>query len=377
MDDADMTKRVGGWAAWAVENLTEIVGVSERSYAAINLEGRFYDPKGNGPRVRPHLEIPDRLLNQPWPEFPERLAQMGNGLRFPWWVMSEVTATRRALFNTASGEVVPVFTELNSYAGSIRAAVAALNEIAGPRWETIQELLGSSPDGLSGDATGDFSEEEVGEFFSGGRKLHLSVQYDVKLREKNGNWASRRVGVWQVSGVNTNGDRFSFGVLTPRLTVNSLFADPLFEVGKESPAALLVRGLLLKRIIDRHLGGSKVFVSGATGGGVAKPSSFLRSVPAKPGSKLPEASLDAAIRFIQAYPDPEAAFDAVEEWARRSGAVVTVLREGFVAAHRRAGRFLKRAEEIERDDVDVLLPLAWDDKNRVVRLTFVRGEDAN
>jgi hypothetical protein len=85
--------------------------------------------------------------------------------------------------------------------------------------------------------------------------------------------------------------------------------------------------------------------------------------------------LDAAIHFIQTYPDPEVAFDAVEEWATRSGAVVTVLREGFVAAHRRATRFLRRAEEIEREDVDILLPLAWDDKNRVVRLTFVKAEE--
>jgi hypothetical protein len=375
LEDQDPAKRAGAWATWSVENLTEIIGVSERSYAAINLEGRFYDPKGNGPRVRPHLEIPERMLSQPCSEFPERLAQMGNGLRFPWWVMSEVTATRRALFNTATGEVSIVFKELNEHADSIRAAVSALNEVAAPGWETVQSLLGSSPDGLSGDATGDFTEEEVASFFPGGRKLHLTVQYDVKLREKNGNWASRRVGVWQVCGVNPNGERFSFGVLTPRLTVNSLFVDSLFEVSREAPAALLVRGLLLKRIIDKHLGGSRVSVAGVRGA-TTKPSSFLRSVPAKPGAKLPEASLDAAIHFIQTYPDPEAAFDAVEEWARRSGAVVTVLREGFVAAHRRASRFLRRAEEIERDDVDVLLPLAWDDKNRVVRLTFVRGEES-
>ena len=40
LEDPDMGKRVGAWATWAVENLTEIIGVSERSYAAINLEGR-------------------------------------------------------------------------------------------------------------------------------------------------------------------------------------------------------------------------------------------------------------------------------------------------------------------------------------------------
>jgi len=374
LHDPDPAKRAGAWATWAVEQTTEVIGFSDRSYAAILLPGRFYDPKGTGPQVRPHLEIPSRVLTQAHPDFPHRLAQMGNGLLFPWWVMSEVTATRRALFNVASGEAGSAFKALNEHHDSIRAAVASLNQVAAPGWEQIQTLLVSSPDGLSGDATGDFTTEEVAQFFPGGKILHLSVQYDVKLREKNGSWASRRVGVWQISGVAPNGDRFSFGVLTPRLTANSLFSDDLFDIRREAAGALLVRGLLLKRLIDRHLGGSRVSVGRAVRP-EAKPTSFLRSIPAKAGAKLPEASLEAAIHFIQTYPDPDVAFDAIDEWARRSGAVVTVLRDGFAAAHRRAQRFLRRAEEIERDDVDVLLPLAWDDKNRVVRLTFVRGEE--
>jgi len=372
--EPDPAKRTGVWATWAVEQASEITGFSDRSYAAILLPGKFYDPKGTGPQVRPHLEIPGRTLQQPSPDFPQRLAQMGNGLLFPWWVMSEVTATRRALFNTASGEVGSAFKTLNDHLPSIRTAVEALNKVAAPGWEQLQTKLISSPDGLSGDATGDFSTEDVAAFFPGGKILHLSVQYDVRLREKNGVWASRRIGVWQVAGVAPNGERFSFGVLTPRLTANSLFSDELFDIHRESAGALLVRGLLLKRLIDRHLGGSVVSVGRAVRDG-QKPNSYLRSIPAKTGSKLPEASLEAAIHFIQTYPDPDAAFDAIEEWARRGGAVVTVLRDGFNAAHRRAQRFLRRAEEIEREDVDVLLPLAWDDKNRVVRLTFVRGEE--
>jgi hypothetical protein len=84
--------------------------------------------------------------------------------------------------------------------------------------------------------------------------------------------------------------------------------------------------------------------------------------------------LEAAVHFIQTYPKAEDAFGALEEWAMRSGSVLTVLKEGHMAAHRRAQRFLRRAEEIERDDIDVLLPIAWDEKNRVVRVTFVRSE---
>jgi hypothetical protein len=49
-----------------------------------------------------------------------------------------------------------------------------------------------------------------------------------------------------------------------------------------------------------------------------------------------------------------------------------VAKEGFLAAHRNALRFMRRAETPERDDVNVLLPLAWDDRSRVVRVTFSR-----
>lgn len=374
LDDNDPQRRASAWASWAVENATEVVGVGDRAYFALALPGRFYDPKGTGPQVRPHLEIPQRTLAQPDPDFPSRLAQMGNGLLFPWWVMSEVTATRRALFNTPGGDVDGVVRTLNTHADSLRQAVGSLNEVAAPVWDTIQHLLVSSPDGLSGDATGDFGEREVAAFFPGGKDLHITVSYDVRLREKNGSWASRRVGVWQICGVDREGERFALGVLTPRLTANSLFSDDLFEVRRESPASLLVRGLLLRRLIDRHLGGSRVAVAPAAGAG-EKPSSFLRAIPARPGARLPEASVASAVHFIQTYPDAASAFRAVEEWAERSGAVVTVLRDGFIAAHKRAQRFLRRAEEIEREDVDVLLPLAWDDKNRVVRLTFVRGDE--
>jgi hypothetical protein len=36
---------------------------------------------------------------------------------------------------------------------------------------------------------------------------------------------------------------------------------------------------------------------------------------------------------------------------------------------------MRRAEEPERDDINVLLPLAWDEKSRVVRVTFSRREN--
>lgn len=374
LDDRDPTKRAGAWAQWAVANVTEVVGAANRSYYALQLPGRFYDPKGTGPHILPHLEIPERAMATADVDFPNRLSHMGNGLLFPWWVSSEVTAARRALFNTSHGSPDQAFRLLDAHRASICQAVDTLNTFASARWDTVQRLLASSGDGLRDDATGDFSVDEVGAFFPYGQSLHLSVSYDVRLREKNGAWASRRVGVWQIHGLEPDGERFSYGVLTPRLTANSLFSDSLFTSTFEATSALLVRGLVLKRICEQHLGGGTLTVGPATVAAAA-PSSFLRAVPARVGAKLPEASVAAAIHFLQTYPGADDAFDALETWARRSNAVLTVYRDGYRAAHQRAQRFLRRAEELERDDVDIILPLAWDDKDRVVRLTFVQSGD--
>jgi len=91
---------------------------------------------------------------------------------------------------------------------------------------------------------------------------------------------------------------------------------------------------------------------------------------AQVGKKLPEASLAAAVNFLHVYDDAEAAWKAIEIVARRSGAVLTVTHDGYVSAHANALRYLRRAEEPERDDINIVLPLGWDDKARVVRFSF-------
>src|SRR5690606_11125584 len=92
----------------------------------------------------------------------------------------------------------------------------------------------------------------------------------------------------------------ALGVVTPRLTRSSLFTDPLFRPSGESAAALLVRGLVLRRLVSR-------FDSSVGGRQVAEPArkkGSLRVVPARIGEKVPEASPRAAIRFILDHPDP-------------------------------------------------------------------------
>lgn len=368
--DHDPNRRAAAWAQWAMTGLTQMTGLSERSYPALTLPGRFYDPKGTGPSVRPHLEIPAHVIERSGAEFPDRLALMGNGLTFAWWVVSEVTAVRRALFNTPKGPVSELVDRLNERRTALVDTLGALTRTAAPEWSVIEGLLISSPDGLSSDAAGDFSEEEVAEFFPAGADLGLRVVYDPRLREKNRQWASRRTGVWQIHGTSETGQRFALGVITPRLTANSLFHDSHFAAEREAAGALLVRGLLLRRLISRHLSGDAgTRVSDATPVTHRSGGPHLRAVVARVGAKLPEASMEAAVHFLQTYPDADAAWEALSRWAA-NGHLLTVTEEGHKSAHRNALRFVRRAEDPERDDVNVVLPLAWDERSRVVRVTF-------
>lgn len=377
--DSDPARRAFAWAYWAISNLSEMKGNSEREYAALMLQGKFYDPKNKHQGLHPHLEIPAHILGKPDSEFPDRLAQMGNGLAFPWWVMTEVTAVRRALFNRPSGSVGPFVEILNDRRLSLKEVLTQTSDMAASSWDIIHEKLMADGDLLNGDAINDFDTDEISDFFPPAKELGLRVVFDARLREGNKQWASRRVGVWQITGKEGH-DAFALGVITPRLTVNSLFKDPLFVAAKESPAALLVRSLLLRRLIRNHIGTEVpgVIIPSAlvkTPGGP-----YLRAIVAKMGAKMPQSSPEAAIRFLQAYPDPDAAWAVLERWADATY-LLTVSKEGFVASHKNAARFLRREEAPLRDDINVILPLAWDQgpSPRVVRVTFARapGEDSS
>lgn len=375
--DADPARRAAAWARWAIDALEEFKGLSDREYVGLVLPGRFHDMGRNAVPVRPHLEIPRRVLQHADAEFPDRLANCGNALEFPWWVLSEVTALRRAVFNTSTAQVGPLLEAIYAHRTALLAAVDDMSAALGQGWQTVEEKLVAAPSSLLDVVTGDFGVEEVSLFFPPAERLGIRVTFDAQLRETSKEWAVRRLGVWQVrSG---HGDTEALlGVVTPRLTRNSLFVDPLFLPASEAPASLLVRGLLLRRVLRVVLAEatSTRLIPDPSVPGTGGP--YLRAVVARPGSKLPEASIEAAVHFLQTFPDAENGWSALQRWAGDTY-LLTVAREGFLAAHRNALRYLRRAETPERDDVNVLLPLAWDDKSRVVRVTFSRPvvEDAD
>jgi hypothetical protein len=295
---------------------------------------------------------------------------MGNALAFPWWVLDEVKAARRVLFS-GGASIQKAVDILGGAQEPLVAALESLMTVAAPQWNVIEGLLVTREDGLSGDATGDFSTEEVAKYFPAGASLHLRVNYDGALASDSKQWAARKIGVWQIAGV-ADGESFTFGVLTPRLTANSLFRDPLFKPAVESPAALLVRGLLLERLVHTYLNDEVEIEVGAARSTEVVAGPKLRTIVAQRGQKLPEASIESAVYFIQQYSDPESAWEALKSLSDRQGTILTVTKEGFIGSYTNAQRFLRRAEEPERDDLNVILPLGWDEKNRVVRFTFSR-----
>lgn len=373
---ADPDRRAAGWAQWALSNLTDI-DTSERRYPAIWLDGLFYDPHGHAPKLRPHLEIPKHARNRPWPEFPRRLAQAGNGLSFDWWVYPEVTALRRSLFNVPAGDITPVYDLLDGHVAQLVAAVRTFNQQIAPQFSEVAMLLQTADDGLSATATGDFTPDEVATFFPAAEQLGLRVEYDSRLRDRSGTRAARRVGIWQIVA-DVDGKRAAAGVVTPRLTQRSMLTDQLFDVTSEATAAALVRALLLRRLLARHLDAGTTLSVQVTDGPPptprpaptppSGPTPHLQARVAKAGQALPDASVEAAVHFVTVYDDAAEAWRALREWAGQDKAL-TVAESGFRAAHANASRAIRRAEDPDRADIDVLLPLAWAD-GKILRVTF-------
>lgn len=384
--DPDPARRSAAWAHWALISLTELTGHASRPYTALKLPGRFYSPPRRQSETQPnpafpHLEISTRIFNTPDPQFPDRLAQAGNALQFPAWNIPEVLAVKRALLVRDAPDISEFLEVIAPRRAALIDAITPLERAAAEKWSTIEELQIANPDELSATATEIFTTAEIAEYLPVATELALTVQFESQLAEKAGRYASRRVGVWTITS--QTDPNFKLGVLTPRLTRSSLFTDPLFQAPTEAAAALLIRGLLLRRILDRHLG-AKLRTRVANPTPSFQSGTGLRAIVSRIGSPSPEASIPSAIHFLHTYPNAELAWEALNAWAttpigpeKTQRAVLTISQEAHAHAHRAASRALRRAEDPAREDIDVLLPLAWDHKRRVVRVTFARPTDPN
>lgn len=366
LDDADRTGRTAAWANWAVAALTEHTtdGDRPRTYPAIDLPGRFYTPGSDVPAVSPHLEIPARVLASADPTFADRLAAVGSGLRFAQWVKPEVTAAKRAIF-ADTADATGFLDALWSQRPALVAAVAEQLGRLRPHWDRIAAQLVADPAALSAAVTADATATELTRFAPALAAWRPRLRFEPQLAERSGDRAARRVGIWLLEAETGDGT-VRLAAITPRLTASSLWNDPLFDPYGEGVAALVARGVVLSRLLaylDVNPVAATPLPRTATPG-----SRWLRSQPARAGAELPHASLTSAVAFLQAYPTASAAWAALEDWATKAGAALTITRADHAAAHAGCLRALQRAEDPVRDDVDRLLPLAWV-KGRVVRVT--------
>ena len=369
--DEDYSARADAWAAWAIRSVAMMSGKDDRAYVALVLDGHFYDPRGTGPGVKPHLELGTWVLNKKHLELADRLALMGNGLCFPSWLTIEVTALRRALVNVAAGSIIELRDVLIANSIPLRTSLTSLNAAVKDHWDVIEALALECDEGLADGVASGFATSEIEEYFPAAKGLELSVTYDAKLAERSEAKVSRRVGIWQVAGRSSDGARFSLGAVSPRLTASSTLRDPLFDPASEGLAAVLVRGLLLTRFARRFLGAEGTGPVAAVRGPADRPKPFLRTMVGRPKQKLAEASLAAAVHFLQTFPDGEGAWDAIVGHAEKGGIFLTVTKDGYLSAHRNALRYLRRAEDPERDDINVVLPVGWIGQgNKSVRFTF-------
>jgi hypothetical protein len=365
LHDNNHEARSAAWAHWVLKNFAEFKGLGSREYIGLILPGTFHDPRGTMPKVVPHLEIQQGRLEKGDRFFPDRLSQAGNGLLFPWWVFSEVAALKRGVFPKDSGDPTDFIRMIEVHRIGLINSVLDSTRTLQKKWNEIEASMFADPEEMLPLITGNFSENEVSLFLPEAKIMKIEIRFDEKLRESQGLWASRRVGIWEIKGV-MGKNKFTLGVITPRMTASSLFNDPLFAPEKESTAALLVRGLLLRRLITKKLGLP-------TKAGLSAPAPlaprFLRAVVAQPGSKLPQASVRAAVHFIQTYSTSYLAWEAIQEWAGKTY-MLTTGEQAFKAAFDRSKIMIKRAEEPDRSDIDTILPICWDEKSRVVRATF-------
>lgn len=371
LDETDPARRAAAWAQWAVKHLavhTSTARDTTRSYPAIDLPGRFYSPGSDAPTLTPHLEIPLRTLEANDPTFPARLAAAGMGLTFPQWLKPEVTALKRAVF-APTADPTALLRALWSQRPALVAAVAEATGRLRGSWDVVAASLLADPAELSEVLARPATASEIAGFCPALAAWRLTLALEPGLLERSGTKVARRVGVWLLVA-DTDDGSVRLPAVTPRLTASSMLNDELFDPYGEGVAALVARGVVLRRLL--------AFVGAApvTATVLAPPvdaSVWLRAHPPQRDGEMPRASVRSAVAFLQAFPSAVGAWNALEGWATKTGAALTVGRAEHAAAHTAAMRALQRAEDPDSRDIDQLLPLAWV-AGKVARVTVASRE---
>ena len=354
--------RAQALGSWCVQSLGYFTGLQERGYVAIKLPGEFYDPKGIGGNLKPHLELSEKLLSSSDPQFPDRLALLGSGIGFKWWVLPEVYAIKRVLLKDGFGDVRGFAISLAKHREELLKALNIQSSRMQSVWGRVSEEIATNPEQFGDYLYEPFSAKEINSYFPSALSETLSISLDEKLRDNDRRRTARRVGVWLVKGSN-----FAVGCITPRLTYSSNFVDEIFKPEGESSLALLLRGLLMNRLCKRYLTDSRVAVV------VNNPlNTHLKKLPAKIGQKIPEASILSGVRFVTDFPEPKNAWSKLSTWCGEE-LIITVSYESFAKSHQKILNMVSKIEEVEQDDINNVLPLVWSGSGKIIRVSYSRN----
>lgn len=362
INSATHRERAQALGSWCVRSLGYFTGIKERGYIAIKLPGEFYDPKGIGGNIKPHLELSEKILKSSDPQFPDRLAILGSGIEFKWWVLPEIYAIKRVLLKDGFGDVRSFAISLENHREGLLKALNTQSARMQSVWGKVSEEIVIDPQGFGDYLYAPFSAQEINSYFPSKISETLSISLDEKLRDDDRTRTARRVGVWLIKG----GD-FAVGCITPRLTFSSNFVDNVFKPEGESSTALLIRGLVMNRLSNRYLGNSKVAVV------VNKPlNTHLKKLPAKIGQKIPESSVLSGVRFVTDFPDPLNAWSKLSSWCSDE-LIITVSYDSFAKSHSKILNKISKIEEVEQDDINNVLPLVWSPAGKIIRVSYSRN----
>jgi len=347
---------------WMLNSLTRFTGQDSREYIGIQLPGEFYDPLGFGKALKPHIEIPESILKKSDANFLDKLTLLGSGLHFKWWILPEVLSIRRALFRESSGTVLDFIKAVEPSRDDLVNTIRSQQDKLRDNWGYIAEEIAIKSKDFALEVFGVINSNEILTYLPIDISQNLKIRLEKKVDGEDITKTARRVNAWVIEGAS-----FKCAAITPRLTYGSIFKDEVFSLEKESIAALLVRGLVINRVSKRfNLGEEKVLIQPTA------LSTHLRAIPAKIGQKIPEASFTSAIRFVTDYQEPAIAWSRLEEWARESY-ILTISKEVFYKSFLEIAKRIDKMEELDQDDVNNVLPLAWSKSGKITRVSYSRN----
>jgi len=369
----DNKSRSNAWGYWVISQLREFTGNENRDYFGILLPGKFYSPGQAKESMTPHIELSTTFLETPNPKISTIIANAGNAVLTNAWVYPEIKSFKKALTSSSLVSESEVYEKLYTYRKSLVRELESINHILESDWDEFERLIISSPEKLLHLLSEGFNTKEVNTLLRNLDFNSISINFEDSLIKSSGENSIKRLGIWNVNFVDGKGIPQTTYAITPRLTRNSLFKDSLFLPEKEGILALLIRVLLMRRIyatinqssLTRTL--TKDFVSNKT-------PAYYKAIVPKVGEKLPEASTDAAILLLQSFHNSNLAWDAMLSWSEGKY-ILTITESQFKESFEKAKQLLKRAEKPDRQLIDNLLPLCWDSKSRVVRVTFSRAKN--